>query len=82
MRTLLELAECYERWALDGEAMADGIVAGLNTLSEDLQVKQLESAEALREEARFLRQEAARLRETWSLPGLQLPPRRPRAVGY
>jgi hypothetical protein len=68
--TLQQLAESYERWAADEEAMANRIIAGLNILNvlgKELQVRQLQSAEALLQEALVLRQEAANLRETWSL---------------
>jgi hypothetical protein len=69
MRTLQQLAESYERWAADEEAVANRIIAGLNILNvlgKELRVKQLQSAEALLQEALVLRQEAAQLRETWS----------------
>ncbi len=71
MRTLRELAESYERWAADGEDLANRIISGLNALSKELQVRQRESAETLLQEAQLLRQEAARLRETRSLLKLQ-----------
>ena len=72
MRTLQQLAESYERRAADEQALANRIIAGLNILSKELQARQLESAETLLEDAQLLRQEAAGLRETWSL--LKLPP--------
>ena len=63
MTTLQQLAENYERRAADGEALANRIIAGLNTLlRKELQVRQLETAERLLQEARLLRLEAARLR--------------------
>jgi hypothetical protein len=67
MPTLQQLAENYERQAAEGEALANRILAGLNTLSRELQVRQLESAGTLLQEAQLLRQEAARLRETLRL---------------
>lgn len=67
MRTVEQLVECYERWASDGEALANRIIAGMGTASPSLQGTQRESAETLLEEVRLLREDAARLRETWSL---------------
>ncbi len=62
MRTLRELAEAYERWAADAEALADQIMAGMDTQRKEIQVKQQESAQTLLEEAERLRRQAARLR--------------------
>jgi hypothetical protein len=67
MRTVEQLVECYERWASDGEALANQIIADMGTASASLQRTQRESAETLLEEVRLLREDAARLRETWSL---------------
>ena len=72
MRTLQQLAESYECRAVDEEALANRIIAGLNMVSNGLQARQLESAETLLLDAQLLRQEAARLREAWSF--LNLPP--------
>ena len=66
--TLQELAESYERWAAEAEALADQIMAGLNTQRKDVWLKQHESAQTFLEEAERLRREAAQLRETWCLP--------------
>jgi hypothetical protein len=71
MTTLQQLAENYEDQAAEGEALANRIIAGLNTLSKELKARQLESAETLLQEAQLLRQEAARLRETWRLLTLE-----------
>ena len=70
MRTLAELAECYERWAAESEALAATIVANVNYLAGESQVKQLNQAEALYQEAQNLRQQAARLRVTRNIPTL------------
>jgi hypothetical protein len=43
MRTLWELAEIYERWAEEEEALADQMMAGLDTQRSEIQVKQRES---------------------------------------
>ncbi len=73
MRTLRELAETYERWAADAEALAHQIMVGLDTQRKEIQVKQQESAQTLLEEAERLRQQATRLRETYCLPKAQAP---------
>jgi hypothetical protein len=65
MRTLRELAETYERWAAEAEALADQMMAGLDTQRKEIQVKQRESAQIFLAEAERHRQVAARLRETW-----------------
>ena len=70
MRTLADLAECYERWAAESEALAATIVANVNYLAGESQVKQLNQAEALYQEAQNLRQQAARLRGTRNIPTL------------
>ena len=63
MRTLQELAETYERWAADAEALADQIVAGLDAQRKEIQLKERESAQMFVEEAERFRQVAARLRQ-------------------
>ena len=63
MRTLQELAETYERWAADAEALADQIMAGLDTQRKEIQLKERESAQMFVEEAARFRQVAARLRQ-------------------
>jgi len=63
MRTLQELAETYERWAADAEALADQIMAGLDTQRKEIQLKKRESAQMFVEEAERFRQVAARLRQ-------------------
>ncbi len=73
MRTLRELAETYERWAADAEALAHQIMVGMDTQRKEIQVKQQESAQTLLDEAERLRQQATRLRETWCLPKAQPP---------
>jgi hypothetical protein len=65
MRTLRELADTYEQWAAEAEALADQMMVGLNTHRKDIQVKQLESSQMFLGEAERLRQAAARLRDTW-----------------
>jgi len=68
LRTVEQLVECYERWASDGEALANRIITGgIGTASASLQRTQRESAETLLEEVRLLREDAARLRDIWSL---------------
>jgi hypothetical protein len=74
MRTISELAETYEQWAADAEALADQMMAAFNTPREEIQKKQLESAQMFRGEAERLRQQATRLRETWR-PQSPLPER-------
>ena len=63
MRTLQELAETYERWAADAEALADQIMAGLDTQRKEIQLKERESAQMFVEEAERFRQAAVRLRQ-------------------
>jgi len=63
MGTLRELVETYERWAADAEALAEQIMAGLDTESKEIQVKQRESAQTFLEEAERFRQVADRLRD-------------------
>ena len=65
MRTLRELADTYERWAAEAEALADQMMVGLNTQRKDIQVRQLESSQMFLGEAERLRQAASRLRDTW-----------------
>ena len=67
MRTLRELANTYERWAAEAEALADQMMVGLNTQRKEIQVRQLESSQMFLGEAERLRQAAARLRDTWRL---------------
>ena len=73
MRTLAELAECYERWAAETEALAAIIVANMNYLAGESQAKQLNQAEALYQEADNLRQQAIRLRVSSRVPTLGQP---------
>jgi len=63
MRTLHELAETYERWAEDAEALANRIMV-LSSQSGQAQVRQQESVGRLLQEAERLRLHAARLRQT------------------
>jgi hypothetical protein len=65
MRTLRELAETYEQWAAEAEALADQMMVALNTQRTEIQVRQLESSQMFLGEAERLRQAAARLRDTW-----------------
>jgi len=60
------LAETYERWAADAEALANCIVA-LSSQSLQAQLKQQQSVDTFLEEARRLRLQAARLRQTSGL---------------
>jgi hypothetical protein len=62
MRTLWKLAEIYERWAAEEEALADQMMAGLDTHRSEIQVKQRESAQKFLEDAARFRA-AARLRD-------------------
>ena len=64
MGTLRELVETYERWAADAEALADQIMAGLDTHRKEIQVKERESAQMFVEEAERFRQVAAQLRDS------------------
>lgn len=68
MRIVQELAETYERWAADAEALANQLMSGLSTERKEIQVKQQRSAQPFLLEAERFRREAARLRETWCLP--------------
>jgi len=62
MRRLQQLAECYELWAADVEAMTKDIIAtAMNGVTEGVPKKQLQWAETLLEKAQSLREEAARL---------------------
>ena len=65
MRTLRELADTYEQWAAEAEALADQMMDGLNTQRKEIRVRQLESSQMFLGEAERLRQAAARLRDTW-----------------
>lgn len=60
--TLQQLAETYERWAADAEALANHIRA-LSSESQQVQVKQQQSVDTLLEEAQRLRLQADRLRQ-------------------
>jgi hypothetical protein len=62
MRTLWELAEIYERWAEEEEALADQMMAGLGTQRSEIQVKQRESAQKFLEGAGRFREAAGRFR--------------------
>jgi hypothetical protein len=64
LRTLSDLAECYETWASESEAAANTIIANLTDLDAECRATQLNWAEELRQEARYLRQQAAIVRET------------------
>jgi hypothetical protein len=64
MRTLTELAETYEQWAAEAEALADQMMAGLNTQRNEIHVRQLQSAQIFLGEADRFRQVAARLRKS------------------
>ena len=60
--TLQELAETYERWAADAEALANRIRT-LSSQSQQAQLRQQPSVETLLEEAQRLRLQADRLRQ-------------------
>jgi hypothetical protein len=64
MRTLRELADTYEQWAKEAEALADQMMVGLNTQRKEIQARQLESSQMFLGEAARLRQAAARLRDS------------------
>ena len=60
MRTLWKLAEIYERWAAEEEALADQMIAGLDTQSSEIQVKRRESPQKFLEDAGRFREVAGR----------------------
>jgi hypothetical protein len=62
MRTLWKLAEIYERWAAEEEALADQMMAGLETQRSEIQVKEWESAQKGLEHAGRFREAAGRFR--------------------
>ena len=64
MRTLRELADTYEEWAAEAEALADQMMDGLNTQRKEIRARQLESSQMFLGEAERLRRAAARLRDT------------------
>jgi hypothetical protein len=64
MRTLSELAETYEQWAAESEALANQMMTGLNPHRTDIHVRQLQSVQMFLGEADRLRQMAARLRKS------------------
>ena len=68
MRSLGELANDYERWADEDEAVASRIISNVSNVPEDRREKRLCEASILTAQAEFLRRQAARLRESRSNP--------------
>ena len=62
MRSLAELAENYERWAAEDEAIVTTIMNNLDRLPEEVRDKQLRKASLIAEEVQSFRRHAARLR--------------------
>jgi hypothetical protein len=62
MRTLRELAERYEEWASDSQAIADVIVASLREAEIETRQKKLDRVHVLLADAQNLRQQATLLR--------------------
>ena len=62
MRSLGELANDYERWADEDEAVAARIISNVSDFPEDRRDKRLCEASILAAQAESFRQQAARLR--------------------
>ena len=62
MRSLAELAENYERWAAEDEAIVTAIMNNLDRFPHEVRNKQMRKASLIAEEAQSLRRRAARLR--------------------
>ena len=62
MRSLLELAENYERLADHNDAIVEEILTGIDRCRAGARDAQLLQASLLAEEARFFRERAAQLR--------------------
>lgn len=62
MRTLSDLADDYERWAREDDAIISGIMSHVDGLADRLRQEQLRLATLLADEARTLRYDAKRLR--------------------
>ena len=62
MKSLSELSDVYEKWAAANEATAEGILASIDSLVEDVQ-EQRERAGQLMAEAAALEKGAADLRK-------------------
>ena len=62
MRSLSQLAELYENWAITNEARAEEILAGQDSNIAEIQEHQFERAVQLMDEAVSLKKIAAELR--------------------
>jgi hypothetical protein len=62
MRTLSDLADEYERWAAEDDAIISGIMNNADGLADGVRLQQLRFATLLAEEARNFRDHAKRLR--------------------
>jgi hypothetical protein len=62
MRSLSELAENYERWAAQAEAIVTAIMNRVDGLSEVVRSEQLRQASLLTAEAESFRNHAARIK--------------------
>jgi hypothetical protein len=67
MRTLSDVADEYERWAAEDDAMISGITRNVGGLADGVREEQLRFATLLAEEARNLRDDAKRLRRSGGL---------------
>ena len=63
MKSLSELADTYQNWAMTNEARADEILAAQDSFAYEVREYQLERASQLMDEAASLRKRAAKLRE-------------------
>jgi len=62
MRTLSDLADEYERWAAEDDAIISGIMNNADDLADGLRLHQLRFATLLAEEAQNFRDHAKRIR--------------------
>jgi hypothetical protein len=64
MRSLTQLADNYERWAAENDAIVAAITHSVECVPQSLRDHQLRQISAFTEEAEILRNHAARLRKT------------------
>lgn len=64
MRSVGELANDYERWADEDEAVASKIMSNASSFPEDRREKRLREASILAAQAESFREHAARLRSS------------------
>jgi hypothetical protein len=64
MRSLTELADNYERWAAENEALIAAIMHGVESVPQTVRNHQLRQVSVFTEEAELFRSHAARLRKT------------------